>query len=163
MSPSSLIATPPKGLLRFILRLPIVLYRLRLGWLLGGRFVLLNHFGRKTGQLRRAVVEVVGHDKESDTYYIVSGWGYEANWYQNVLARPQITIQVGRRRLDVCAETMPTKAGTRVLLDYRQKHPFAARQLSHFMGLNLSEASPEEFEGIIQESLPVVALQPRKS
>jgi hypothetical protein len=34
------IATAPHGLLRFGLRLPIWLYRLHLGWLLGNRFLL---------------------------------------------------------------------------------------------------------------------------
>lgn len=162
MSPKSLVTTRPKGLLRFLLQLPTVLYRLRLGWLLGERFVMLHHVGRKTGQLRRTVVEVVGHDKVRDTYYIVSGWGFKANWYQNLRAAPEITIQVGSRKLEVYAETMPAKEGAQILLDYRQKHPFAARELSRLLGVNLSETSPEELEAIIQESMPVVALQPRK-
>jgi hypothetical protein len=67
------------------------------------------------------------------------------------------------RRLDVCAETLPAKEGARVLLNYRQSHPFAAHELSRLLGLDLGEALLEELEGIIQERLPVVALQPRKS
>jgi hypothetical protein len=33
---------PPKGLSRLFYRAPIWLYRLKLGWLLGHRFLLLN-------------------------------------------------------------------------------------------------------------------------
>lgn len=36
----------PRGLLRLLLRAPVALYRLRLGWLLGGRVLLLSHTGR---------------------------------------------------------------------------------------------------------------------
>lgn len=161
-SPKTLVSTPPSGWLRLLVRLPIVLYRLRLGWLLGQRFVLLQHIGRKSGQVRSTVVEVIGHDRAHDTYYIVSGWGKRANWYQNLLATPQITIQVGRRRLSVYAETAPPAEGVRVLLEYRQHHPLATRELSRVLtGANLAKASPEELEHIVQEALPIVVLRPR--
>lgn len=161
-SQKTLVSTPPSGGLRLVLRLPIALYRLKLGWLLGQRFVLLHHIGRKSGQVRETVVEVVGHDRASDTYYIVSGWGKRANWYQNLLATPKITIQVGRRRLHVCAEPVPPSEGARVLLDYRQNHPLAIRELSRVLtGANLSKASPAELERIVQETLPIIALRPR--
>ncbi|MEO2169431.1 MAG: hypothetical protein ABGY42_15180 [bacterium] len=45
---------PPIGLKRLFFRLPIRLYQLRLGRLLGGRFVLLHHIGRKSGLARQA-------------------------------------------------------------------------------------------------------------
>jgi hypothetical protein len=38
-------SSPPRGLARLAFRLPIWLYRLRLGWLLGDRFLLLTHIG----------------------------------------------------------------------------------------------------------------------
>jgi deazaflavin-dependent oxidoreductase (nitroreductase family) len=161
-SRKTLVSTPPSGALRLLLRLPIALYRLRLGWLLGQRFLLLEHIGRKSGRVRKTVVEVVGHDRTSDTYSIVSGWGKRAQWYQNLLANPKITIQVGRRHLNVCAETLPPAEGARALVEYRQKHPLATRELSRMLvGENLAKSSPEELERIVQESLPVVALQPQ--
>ena len=51
----------PSGFSRLMFRLPIYLYKVGLGGLLGGRFLLLNHVGRKSGQPRQAVVEVVRH------------------------------------------------------------------------------------------------------
>lgn len=65
---------PPKGLLRLMLRLPIWLYRLRLGRLLGNRFLLLTHVGRKTGLPHQTVVEVASHNGTKDRYVIASGW-----------------------------------------------------------------------------------------
>lgn len=158
-SQKTLVSAPPSGLLRLLLRLPISLYRLRLGWLLGQRFLLLEHVGRKSGQARKTVIEVIGHDRASDTYYVASGWGKRANWYQNVLTTPDVTIQVGQRHLNVHAVTLPPAEGVRVLLDYRQRHPMAARELSRLMGLNLISASAEELEHVVQESLPIVAFR----
>jgi hypothetical protein len=48
--------SPPSGLSRMVFRLPIWLYRLRLGWVLGARFLLVHHVGRRTGLPRRVVL-----------------------------------------------------------------------------------------------------------
>lgn len=162
MLPKSLITKKPTGILRLFLRLPILLYRLKLGWLLGERFLLLNNVGRKSGKLRQNVLEVLEHDKAADIYYIVSGWGFKSNWYQNLLNTPIVTIQVGLRKLNVIAKTLPPSESVRLLLDYRTKHPFAARELSLLIGLSIINAPPQELEKFVREALPIVALSPNK-
>jgi hypothetical protein len=42
-------------LLRLLFRTPTMLYRIRMGWLLGDRFLLLTHTGRKTGKTLCAI------------------------------------------------------------------------------------------------------------
>ncbi len=162
MGQKSLTTKPPTGVIRFLLRLPIIIYRLKLGWLLGERFVLLNHVGRKSGKIRKIVVEVVEHDKTDDIYYIASGWGYKSNWYQNLLATPAVTIQVGLQKKDVFAHTLPPEESVKILLDYRTKHRFAARELSRLMGLDIINTLAPELEKIVKDALPIVALQPNK-
>ena len=49
----------PTGPLRLILRAPLLLYRVRLGWLLGSRFVYIVHRGRRSGAIREVMVEAV--------------------------------------------------------------------------------------------------------
>ncbi|MEK7873261.1 MAG: hypothetical protein AAB502_05315, partial [Chloroflexota bacterium] len=41
----------PRGLLRPLLRAPVPLYRCGLGWLLGGRVLLLSHTERARGYI----------------------------------------------------------------------------------------------------------------
>jgi len=38
--------------MKIFLRMPVWLYRLHLGWLLGNRFLCIAHRGRKSGKLR---------------------------------------------------------------------------------------------------------------
>jgi deazaflavin-dependent oxidoreductase (nitroreductase family) len=161
VSNNSLVKEPPKGFLRWLLRMPIFLYRNNLGWLLGKRFVLLNHIGRKSGLPRQVVVEVVEHDEASHTVYVASGWGHQAQWYQNLLAQPDFTIQMGRRTWAVHAKMLTPEEAAAILRNYRQKHPTAARELSRVMGLDMVNSSDEELLEIIRESLPMVALIPR--
>jgi hypothetical protein len=65
----------PRGLSRLACRLPIWLYRAGLGWVMGYRFRYLTHIGRKSGQPRHTVLEVVRYDKATSTCIVASGWG----------------------------------------------------------------------------------------
>ena len=113
----------PQGILKCFLRLPIGLYQIHLGGLLGDRFLLLTHIGRKTGLPHQTVVEVVQHDRATETYYVVSGWGEKANWYQNIMAKPKVTIQVRNQKLAAIAERVSPDNGAQIMLDYARKHP----------------------------------------
>ena len=161
MAQNTLVSKPPSGLLRWFLRAPIVLYHWKLGWMLGGRAMLVNHIGRKSGQMRQTVIEVASHDRDTGTYYAASGWGYKSNWYRNVMAQPDITIQVGNRQLAVHAQNLSPEDGAKLLIEYRQKHAFAVNQLGKFMGLDIGKASADELANMVRDSLPIVAFHPR--
>ena len=125
---------PPTGLARLGFRLPILLYRAHLGWLLGGRFLLLEHTGRRSGLLRRTVLEVVEHDPLDGSYVVAAGFGPGSDWYRNLLARPEAAIRVGPRHLEALAGPLTPAAGAGVMERYAQRHPFSAAQLSRLMG-----------------------------
>lgn len=148
---------PPVGLARLAWRAPIYFYRLGLGGLLGERFVLLTHTGRKSGLLRQAVLEVIYHDQETGVYMVASGFGEKSDWYQNVLAHPEITIQVGKQRMAARAERLSLPHATDVLLDYNRRHPAALRTLAGILGYRTdgSEADVRFFASVI----PLVALK----
>jgi deazaflavin-dependent oxidoreductase (nitroreductase family) len=145
----------PRGILRWLLRLPINLYRWDVGWLLGERFMLLEHVGRKTGHWHSAVVEVIGHDPASDTYYAASGWHLRSDWYRNILAHPQVRVSTDRRRrLTANAEKLPAaEAGDR-LIEYAHAHPWLMEELAEIMGYPNHKTDSEI--RAIGGSLPVV-------
>ncbi len=151
----------PAGLMRLLLRAPIWLYRLGLGSLLGKRFLLINHVGRKSGKLRQAVVEVIGHDEQTGAYYISSGYGTQSQWYQNLLAEPQVTIMVGRKLLPVTAVHLsPAEAGD-TLLDYARRHPTAINSLARVLGYEL-DGTEADYRALGEEGiLPVIRFDPR--
>jgi deazaflavin-dependent oxidoreductase (nitroreductase family) len=156
---SSLTAKPPSGLLKYVARLPIVFYRLGFGGLLDERLILLNHIGRKTDAIHQAVVRVVSHDVDSDTYYIASAWGFKSQWPRNLLAHPEIVIQIGRRKLIVDAQPLTPEQGANVLLDYRQRHPEAAKQgQGPFWGINLAEADDAGLQSVVRDKVPMFGL-----
>ena len=104
---------PPSGVSRALFRAPIYLYRLGLGWLFGKRILLLNHIGRVSGKQRQVILEVVEHDPTNGTFVVASGWGPTAAWYRNILHRPQVSVQVGRRTIPVTVTTPSTSPSAR--------------------------------------------------
>lgn len=133
--------TPPRGLARLGFRLPIWLYRLGLGGLLGTRFLLLSHTGRKTGRVRQTVLEVVRYDRDTTTFFVAAGFGSGSDWYRNIRANPRVIVQCGRRRWEMVADFLPPEQAGEELLDYARRHPMALRELARFMGYRL-DGSP---------------------
>jgi deazaflavin-dependent oxidoreductase (nitroreductase family) len=149
---------PVTGLKRFFFRAPIFLYRIGLGGLLGKRFLLLNHIGRKSGKVRQTVLEVVNHDKETDTFYIASGFGKKSDWYLNILENPEINIQVGWRKMAVTAVPLTSEESGQAMVDYAHRHPTAAKNLGKLIGYDVS--TEEEYRTVGRESIPFIALKP---
>jgi deazaflavin-dependent oxidoreductase (nitroreductase family) len=125
----ALSARRPQGWLRWLLRFPIWLYRVRLGWLLGERFMLLEHQGRKSGLRRQTVVEVMRHDRDSQTWYAAAAWGAHADWLRNVQAARDVTLTAGQHRAASLAEVLTVDEGARELAAYAWRYPLAYRQI----------------------------------
>ncbi|MCP4418498.1 MAG: nitroreductase family deazaflavin-dependent oxidoreductase [Chloroflexi bacterium] len=148
------------GIGRFFFRAPIFFYRIGLGGLLGKRFLLLNHNGRKSGLPRQAVLEVVNYDRAKDIYFIAAGFGKKSHWYLNILAQPEVNIQVGWRKMAVTAVPLTPEQSGDAMVDYAHRHPTAAKNLSRMIGFNVSTEA--EYREIGQKSVPFIALQPQK-
>jgi deazaflavin-dependent oxidoreductase (nitroreductase family) len=123
-------AGPANPVLRWLLRAPIVLFRLRLGGVFGGRLLLLATVGRRSGQTRRTVVEVAKADLDADAYWVVAGWGRGSDWYRNALAHPPVLIDTGRRRLrSPAVHELSGEERLSLLRDYQRDNPRVAKAL----------------------------------
>lgn len=149
----------PAGVSRFLFRLPVWMYRRGLGWMLDDRFLMIRHTGRKSGLPRQAVVEVVRHDADTDSYIVAVGFGKQTDWYQNLLANPDASIQVSGRILDIRARHLTPEEGGEELLDYARRHPALAKGLSRFMGLEV-DGSDDDYRAA-GEMLIFMELSPR--
>ncbi len=110
-------------------RAPIGLYRAGMGFVFGSRMLMLEHIGRKSGQRRYVVLEVIGHETPN-SYLIASGFGESAQWFRNVMAEPRVRISTGRRRsIPAQARRMTTAEADAALSIYIERHPRAWKTL----------------------------------
>jgi len=150
---------PPRGWRRFMFRLPIGLYRWHLGWLLGGRFLLINHIGRKSGLPRQVVIEVVRHDKNDQTIIVASGFGAKSQWYRNLQKTHDVTIQLGTKKYTAHAEFLSVEQGADEMVDYARRHASAARELAKLMGYRVV-GTDDDYRALGRE-IPFIALKYR--
>lgn len=110
---------------RWFVRAPIWLFRARLGALFGGRLLMLEHLGRRSGQPRLVVLEVVDRPRP-DTCVVVSGFGRRAQWYRNIEAHPTVRLWLGSRRPSAAtARPLPADEAAAALRSYAAAHPRA--------------------------------------
>lgn len=125
---------PPNALLRAFFRFPVYIYKIGLGWILGKRFVLFHHVGRKSGKNYQTVVEVVEIEKETGNVIVVSGYGERTQWYQNLKHMQTTTIQLGNQKSQVSIEMLSAEAGADIMADYLQHYPKAPKGLFSILG-----------------------------
>jgi deazaflavin-dependent oxidoreductase (nitroreductase family) len=139
--------------------LPIYLYRLDLGRLLGYRFLLLVHRGRESGLLRETVLEVVLQDPATRESVVLSAWGERADWYHNIAATPALEIRTGGLRYVPEQRFLAPEENHAVLADYGRRHPLAFRVFARVFGYPLDGTEAARREAAC--SLRLVAFRPR--
>ncbi|WP_149361091.1 nitroreductase family deazaflavin-dependent oxidoreductase [Lolliginicoccus suaedae] len=146
----------PTGLRRLAFRLPILLYKLRLGFILGERFMLLRHMGRKSGQLHETVVEVVARDPAEGSWTVAAAFGPKTDWYRNLRKHPATTVQVGGREFRVMAAFPDAEIGGEIMVRYAHAHPAAAKRIAAFLG-HAVDGGPDDYRNLGQ-AIPFAVL-----
>jgi deazaflavin-dependent oxidoreductase (nitroreductase family) len=152
----SYIAGAAAGLLRtrWLVRGPVWLYRARLGALLGPRFLMLEHTGRKSGTRRYVVLEVVEH-RSPRTYLVVSGFGDRAQWFRNIRASPKVRVYtLSRRPAPATARIFPPEEAAAALTAYSAHHPRAWASIKPVLQGTLGTPDDD-----VETALPVIGLE----
>lgn len=155
--------TPPKkprGLLKWGFKLPIALYRVRLGWLLGHRFLQLTHRGRKTSAIRQTVLEVVHYDAATNESAVVSAYGAKADWYQNIQASPPIEVRTARSHFTPQYRLLDPSERFTVLDTYQRRYRHAFRAVIRFLGYDY-DGSEVSLRALADQVL-IVGFRPRQ-
>jgi deazaflavin-dependent oxidoreductase (nitroreductase family) len=141
--------------------LPIHLYRCNLGWLLGHRFLLLIHRGRRTSRLRQTVLEVIHYDPCSQESIVISAWGEQADWYRNLKESLAVEVRTGRKRYAPAQRFISPQEAYDVLTDYERRNPWAAKVLACMFGHPLASSKERRtFAESAAESMRMVAFRP---
>jgi deazaflavin-dependent oxidoreductase (nitroreductase family) len=146
---------------RWLFKAPILLYHWHLGSLLGHRFLLLEHSGRRSGKRYETVLEILNWNRDEDIAVVVSGWGPAADWYRNVTAGNEIRITVGDRRFLVSHRVLPRDEAVQVLADYEHRNRFVRPVINRIFGSLVGwdyDGSLEARRRLV-EQLPMVAFQ----
>lgn len=151
----------PKPWTKKFFNAPSWLYDRGLGWLLGRRFLEVEHVGRRSGKRRTTVLEVVETDPATGELVVASAYGATANWYRNLRERPATLVRTGRRTFRPETRFL-TPTETRAVAErFRRAHPVEAK-----VGLRVMDAIDAVPAGTFDDpvemfaSFPMVAFRP---
>jgi deazaflavin-dependent oxidoreductase (nitroreductase family) len=148
--------------LKAAFRLPDLLYRNGLGWVLGRRFLRLLHVGRRTGTRYAAVLEVVRHDPSHAEFVVVSGFGTRTDWLRNIEAGNPVEVTVGRRTFVADHRRLDREEAFAAMADYERRNrmigPLVRRALSWLLGWRYDGSVSSRWR--LVDQLPMVALRP---
>jgi hypothetical protein len=135
-------ATRLNPVLRGLFRAPVYLYRWRCGRLLGRRFMLLIHVGRRTGLRRETVLEVMEYRLEGPEVVVMS---------------------TGSRRFTADYRILGADEAVRVIAGYEQRNrlmaPIIRAVLSRLLGWRY--VGSELDRRWLVAHLPLIAFRPR--
>jgi deazaflavin-dependent oxidoreductase (nitroreductase family) len=119
---------------RRLMRIPVAIYRMGLGFIFGRRLVMIEHLGRVSDRRRFVVVECI--ERFDRVVRVASGFGRHAQWYRNLAANEVAYVSTGARRRIPATPRLLTEAESELRLrDYAAQHPTAWKHLEHAMEL----------------------------
>ncbi len=150
--------TRAPSLLLPLFKLPLVLYRLRLGWVVGHRFMQLTHVGRRSGKIRKTVLAVLCFDRQTKEIMAVSAWN-ASEWYKNIQAAPALKVETGLTHYAPDQRDLSSEEIAHLFVVFRQEHPIFSRMVCRIPGWKW-DSSYEEFL-ILAQTLNGVAFRPK--
>lgn len=119
-------------------RLPLGLHRLGLGgWerrLLGIDWIVVTTRGRRSGAPRTVVLDAIGHDPDTDTWWVQPADPARAHWLRNLRAHPVVEVEARGRRFAADAVEVGGDAAARVVLRFLRAHPWYGRLVVWLVG-----------------------------
>ena len=150
------------GTLRWLFGAPVFLYRWRCGWLLGHRFLLLIHVGRRTGRHRRTVLEIVEYRREGPEAVVLSAFGCNADWLRNIEEMPNPEVVIGSRHFTARFRILGMEEAVSALAGYERRNRFMApiirAVLSRLLGWRYDGSDQHRHR--LAAQLPFIAFRP---
>ena len=137
-------------------RTPSYLYRAHLGALMGPRLVMLTTVGRRSGLIRRTVVEVFADDPAPDgtglpVITVVASRGTRSDWYANAVATGRIRVDWMARRGRADVHRLGIDERVELLADYARRHRRAAAMLGNAVLDEPFTGEPEQLRRLASE------------
>jgi deazaflavin-dependent oxidoreductase (nitroreductase family) len=123
--------------------------------MMGKRFLMIEHRGRKSDKPYQTVLELAGRYQENDEFIVTSGTGPKADWYLNLKAGKFDGVWIGSKQHTAAVRFLEAEEAGPVFADYEAAHPKAAVKLMDQIGVSYDGTDEDRIE--MMRSIPMVS------
>jgi len=95
-----------------------------------------THRGRKSGQVRRTILEVLHYDPQTREVLVVSGWEGKTDWYRNIQHEPVLEVRIGRVQYRPVQEFLSPEETAQLILTLFRQRPREVRFVGPLLGID---------------------------
>jgi deazaflavin-dependent oxidoreductase (nitroreductase family) len=106
------------------------------------------------------MVDVMTHDGQTDTYYILSAYGSRADWFRNIQSNPHFEAEAGRRKFRARAVVVSNEEAGEMLVRFHRLKPAYTRAVMKAAGMKFNDENDLRSLG---RSLLLMAVTPEPS
>jgi deazaflavin-dependent oxidoreductase (nitroreductase family) len=77
--------------------------------------IILHHTGRRSGQPRTTGLQTVYQDSDSGRYFVAAAYGPTSDWWRNIVANPQVTIEADGRLIEAVAAPVDSQEAATIM------------------------------------------------
>lgn len=133
---------PRGGVLKALMRAPLLAWRMGLGRVLGHIFVLLTTTGRRSGLPRRVVTEYLTYRGK---LIVPCAFGAKADWYRNLMSDSRVTVQTWQGAESMRAVLITEAEEVRALYPVGlRRNPVMMRAYFRSLGMD-----PDDLEDVV--------------
>jgi deazaflavin-dependent oxidoreductase (nitroreductase family) len=149
---------------RLLHRAPIFFHRFGVrGYerLLGIDWILVTTRGRRTGRPHSVMLDIVGYDPATDSYYVQPADPGSAQWVRNVEVQPLVEAAARGRSFKANVREVTGPEGAEVVLRFVREHPWYARLIVWLVGYVETIDLPDDELRAQLARTPVYAIETR--
>ena len=148
----------PGPVKKWFLHAPAYVYRARLGFVFGKRFLMVEHTGRTSGTRYETVLEVAGRRPDRNEWYSTAGRGPTSDWYRNIEENGADAVWIGTTRYEhPGVRFLDAEESAAVFAVYEAKYPRTAEKLMSVMGVSYDGTDAGRID--MMRSIPMVAFR----
>ncbi len=101
--------------------------------------IILHHTGRRSGEPRTTGLQQIYQDSDSGRHFVAAAYGPTSDWWRNIVANPQVTVEVDGRLVEAVAAPVDSEEATAIMEAAIEEDPRLHGRMFKHAGVAVSD------------------------
>jgi deazaflavin-dependent oxidoreductase (nitroreductase family) len=101
--------------------------------------IILHHTGRRSSEPRTTGLQQIYQDRDSGRYFVAAAYGPTSDWWRNIVANPQVTIEADGKLIEAVAAPVDSEEATVIMEAAIEEDPRLRDRAFKHAGVDVSD------------------------